>query len=186
MAIKDPQKPYNTTAKTFHWGVGLLIIGMLCVGFFMEGMDFSPLKFKVVTWHKSIGILILTLTVLRLLWRWVSTPPALIRETMKKWETVLALSTHYLLYTCMILMPLSGWAMVSVDDNPDPTIYGFTLPPLLTTESKFWGGFFHSLHFYLAWALIGLITLHVLGALKHHFIHKDNTLRRMLPFARLK
>ena len=179
--LKNSNKTYGSVAKTFHWLIGLTVIGLLIAGFLMGGIDPSPLKFQVYNWHKSIGFLIFWLVAFRLIWRFFNTQPALL--STKKWERTMAHTVHFLLYVCLFLQPLSGWLMSSADTYPDPLIYGFDLPQIIE-PSKSVKGLFHEVHFYTAWALVAFITMHFLGAMKHHFVDKDSTLRRMLPFAR--
>ncbi|MGM0422736.1 MAG: cytochrome b, partial [Pseudomonadota bacterium] len=174
MRLRNTSTYYGSLAKLFHWTIALLIIGMLGVGFYMHGLDPTPFKFKIYTWHKSIGLLVLALVVLRLVWRLINPSPALLKAQMKTWEIKLAHLTHFLLYLCLFLMPLSGWLMASADSNPDPTIYGFAMPQLIDADKRLAGWFFQ-IHFITAWTLIGLIVLHVAGAFKHHFVNKDRT-----------
>jgi len=140
-------------------------------------------RFKAYNLHKSIGITILALISLRLLWRLThSYPPSL--ASHKPWEKILAKLVHSSLYGLLFLMPLSGWAMSSAAGRPVKFFDLFTLPDLVEPDKEM-AGFLSSAHWYIAWAIIGLLSLHIAGALKHHIIDKDGTLKRMLPFARL-
>lgn len=184
MSLRNSVLNYGSLAKFFHWAVALLIFVMLGLGLYMTGLDPSPFMFSTYTWHKSLGLVVLLLAVLRLGWRLYSKPPRFLRDQMKSWEIKLAHITHFLLYICMFAMPLSGWLMISADHNPDPTIFGFEIPALISPNPDLLP-VFHSVHFLTAWGLIALILLHGAGALKHHFINKDRSLIRMLPFGRI-
>jgi|AntRauTorcE11897_2_1112592.scaffolds.fasta_scaffold02503_7 cytochrome b561 len=181
MQIRNTSTYYGSLTKLFHWTIALLVIGMLFAGEYMHELEATPFKFEVYSWHKSIGLLVLSLVMLRLIWRLITPPPGFITAQTKDWEIKLAYLIHFLLYLCLFLMPLSGWLMASAEPNPDPTIYGFDLPQLIEPD-KTMKALFSETHSIIASALIALISLHVLGALKHHFINKDRTLIRMLPF----
>ena len=181
MPLKNTRERYGSVAKVFHWIIALLIIGMLAAGFIMHEMDPAPLKFKIYNWHKSIGFIILWLVGLRLVWRFYNVQPRLLSQ--KKWEIKLAQITHFLLYVCLFLMPMSGWLMSSADTYPDPLVYGINLPQIVQPDESFKRAF-SAIHFYTAWTLVGLIVLHFAGAIKHHFVEKDRTLLRMLPFTK--
>ncbi len=181
MALKNTKAAYGSGAKFFHWLIALFIIGMLAMGFIMHEMDASPLKFKVYNWHKSIGFLVIWLVALRLAWRLFNAQPDMLSK--KAWEVRLAKVTHFLLYAGIFLMPMSGWLMSSADTYPDPLVYGIDLPQIIEPDKGI-KSLFSAIHFYTAWSLVGLISLHFAGALKHHFVEKDRTLLRMLPFTK--
>ena len=177
-----PLRSYSKTAKTFHWLTALLVLGMLAFGFFMGGIE-GLARFKAYNLHKSIGITILVLISLRLLWRLThSYPPSL--SSHKPWEKILAKLVHFSLYGLLFLMPLSGWTMSSAAGRPVKVFDLFTMPDLVSPDREL-AGFLSSAHWYIAWGIIGLVTLHIAGALKHHIVDKDVTLKRMLPFAKL-
>lgn len=179
MSIKNTLENYGSVSKFFHWLIGLLVIGMIIAGLIMHDIEPAALKFKVYNWHKSIGFLLIWLVAIRLVWRFYNVQPRMLG--LKKWEINLAKITHFFLYVCIFLMPLSGWIMSSADTYPDPLVYGIDLPQIVAPDKEV-KHLFHEVHEYTAWALIGLITLHFAGAMKHHFVNKDRTLLRMLPF----
>lgn len=169
-----------------HWLIALLIIGLLVLGTVMT--DLSPssrTKFQLYQLHKSIGITVLILSLARLGWRLANPVPPL-PPTLQPWEAWLARATHVGFYVLMIAMPVSGWMMVSASPWNIPTLlYGVVeLPhlPVLSTlpDKKAAESALKSLHEALAWGIVGLLTLHVLGALKHQFVLRDGTLARML------
>lgn len=183
MIWKNTAERFGIVAKGFHWLIAVAVIGLIAVGLYMDGLDPSPLKFKLSFWHKSFGITVLALVAARLVWRLTNTHPAAL-ATHKKWEKTLARIIHLLLYVCLFAMPLSGWAMSSAKGFSVSVFGWFTLPDIVG-ENKELGGLLREAHEYIAWALIACIVLHFGGALKHHVIDRDSTLRRMIPFGKV-
>jgi cytochrome b561 len=184
---------YSLVAMILHWLIALMIISLFAAGLWMHEAIEEPasraLAFKVYQLHKSFGITVLLLTLLRLAWRFTHKPPPLpIR--MKSWERLLARVSHMGFYVLMLAIPFSGWAMVSASPLGLPTIiFGlFEWPhigPLAAIENK--APVEHLLkeaHELLAFAMIGLLLLHIIAALKHHFFDKDDVLARMLPLVK--
>ena len=139
-------------------------------------------KLELLASHKSVGITILSLVILRLAWRWLNEHPPL-PENLKRYEQALARFTHVALYTLLFAMPLSGWTMSSARGFPVSWFGFFQLPDLVPKSRPLYDALL-AIHHSLAWVLFVVIGLHVAGALKHHFVHKDDVLRRMLPFTR--
>lgn len=171
-----------------HWLIAFAIIGMLIVGKYMHELDDNdPNKFMLYQLHKSTGISILVLSVLRLLWRGVNKVPPL-PPGMPAWQRAVAHFSHFSLYFLMLAIPLSGWAMVSASPLGIPTIwYGLFQVPHIPGLQGFEDQhdaeeFLEEAHELLGNAMILLLIAHVLAALKHHFIDRDNVLTRMLPF----
>lgn len=179
MSAKNDAEHYGFIAKGFHWLIALLVVGLLCVGLYMADRDPSPFVFRLYFFHKSIGISVLVLMALRLTWRSVSKPPGAL-ASHKKWEKGLARVVYALFYVLLIAMPLSGWIMSSAKGFSVSFFGLFTLPDLVH-ENKILEEAMAEFHEIAAWTIIGLLCLHVAGALKHHVIDKDSTLRRMLP-----
>jgi cytochrome b561 len=152
---------------------------MLCVGFLLDSI---PEQYQGIAYmmHKSIGISLLVLMILRLIIVLASKRPAL-PATVAHWERILSRFVQYSFYVLLILMPLSGWIM-STAANRIPSYFGlFSLPfPGINPNEKL-ADFMLSVHEIIAYTLIVFISLHILGALKHHFIDKDNVLKSMLP-----
>jgi cytochrome b561 len=139
-------------------------------------------KIALLARHKSVGITILMLATLRLIWRWLNPVPAL-PGTLKPYERFLAHVTHIGLYALLFAMPVTGWLMSSARNFPVSWFGFFQLPDLVTPDRRLYDTL-HETHEMLGNALIAVAVLHVLAALKHHFVLKDDTLRRMLPFTR--
>ena len=179
MCIKNTTESYGIVHKAFHWLMGLVIIGLIIAGLIMVRMDAAPLKFEIYGIHKATGIIILALFALRLLWKWFNPKPAPL-DSHEAWEKLLARTIHIALYVLMAAMPLSGWLMSSAAGFP-VDLYGLLTLPDLLDKNEDLATLFNQTHEIMGYALIAVIALHVAGAVKHHVIDKDSTLRRMLP-----
>lgn len=184
-----PAERYTAVAQAFHWLLALALIGIVVMGLAMAHAPLAPAtKFKLFQLHKSVGITILMLAVLRLLWRVTHQPPPLPAE-MPAIEKAGAYGAHAVLYLLMIGLPLVGWALVSISPFNLPTVlYGLVPWPHIAVLSGLsratktaWEPVFALVHAYGAYLLIAVVGLHVLAALRHHFLLGDDILRRMLP-----
>ncbi len=178
---------YTSVAITLHWLIAIAIVGMILGGWYMSDLpDGAPGQYFLYQMHKSIGITILLLTVARIIWRLMNPPPAL-PEDMNGLEKTGSHLVHLGFYGLMIAMPLTGWLYSSVSIKLDvPTVlYGvLSWPDVpfvegLKTESA--SGIVNFIHSKLAWLAIGMLGLHVAGALKHEFSAEDGVLKRMIP-----
>lgn len=193
-------KRYTKVAIILHWLIAFGILGMFTFGWYMTGlpreapeqMSYDLFDWGIYTWeltkessprafyfnlHKSIGITLLGLIVIRIVWRIMHKPPALL-TSYKAWERKLSTSAHHLLYLLMILVPTSGLIM-SVAGK-----YGvkwFGLDFIAGIENKPIREIFHETHEIAGLIFLAIIVLHILGALKHKLIDKDETMQRMLP-----
>jgi cytochrome b561 len=180
---------YNVVAMGLHWLIAALISANIGLAWWFETLH-GLAKIGPTQIHKSIGITVLVLSVLRLVWRFVNRPPPL-PASMPGWERYAAHTVHALLYGIMIGMPLTGWAMSSASALIRvfpitwfglfrwPTISALAnLPP---ERMKSAHDLFFTLHNSGAWLAYGLVTLHVLAALRHQFLKSDDVLWRMLP-----
>lgn len=180
---------YGAVAKTFHWTIAAAIVSNVAFGFYVHSMaDDDPDHFAYVQIHKSIGLTILFLAVLRLLWR-LFDPPPLLPEGMPQWQRTASKLSHWSLYGLMIAIPLAGWALVSASPFGIPTYWFglFEVPhiPFISElpraqKAPLRADFFTA-HMILAYVLLFVLAVHVLAALKHHFVDRDNVLKRMLP-----
>ena len=171
---------YSRTAIWLHWIIAGLIIVNLLLGLYHE--DFAkPVRATMMFWHKSIGITVLLLTLARLAWRLTHRPPPF-DPVMKRWETGLATLIHWLFYAFLVAIPLSGWIMSSTNGKPI-SFYGLFNVPLAPLRGHDAHETFEELHEILGKAMIGLILLHVAGALKHHFEGHRHLIGRMAPWA---
>lgn len=181
MLQRKPSRVYGSFYKLLHWGSALLVIFLLILGFAMQRIP-TPQRLWWYNLHKSIGILIILLTLLRLTWRYRHPPPHL-PVTIARWQKYAARGSHCILYALLLLMPTTGWIMSSASGHAPRWfwLFNWSLPIARnhTLAANAWG-----LHAILAWVIIALLLIHSLAALKHHFIDKDNVLRRMLPLQR--
>lgn len=162
---------YSGIAILFHWTIAALVLVNLWIGLIGGSMPA----------HKAIGITVLVLTLGRIGWRLGHRPPPLPSGT-PGWERMAAHATHLLFYLLLIVLPLSGWAMVSrAKRNPLDWFGLFPIPYLPIPPSLAHLG--HEAHELLGFAMLGLVVLHVAAALRHHFLLRDGVLLRMLPGA---
>lgn len=174
---------YNLTAIVLHWLLAVAILGAFGMGLYLEGLPFSPAKLKLINWHKWAGVAILLLSVVRLLWRLTHRPPALparIARAMPAWQHVAHHGTHHLMYLLFLAVPLLGWAYSSAKGFPIVWFGVLPLPDWVPVDEAL-AGTLKPLHGLAAWALIGLVALHVAAALKHQFVDRDGLLARMRP-----
>jgi cytochrome b561 len=170
---------YTTTAKLLHWLMAVLIVGLVVLGLYMEGLPFSPEKLELYAWHKWAGVTAFVLVLVRLAWRARNRSPPL-PAGLAPAQRLAAHAGHALLYALMIAIPLSGWLMSSAKGVPTVWFGVVPLPDLLA-KSESLGSLLEATHKYLNWLLIATLAGHVGAALKHHFIDRDDILVRMLP-----
>ena len=180
--MKPNFERYTPTAIALHWLIALLVLALLPLGLYMSDLPLSPYKLKLYSWHKWAGITVLMLATLRLFWRASHTPPTLSALT-PRWQRLTSNAVHILLYILLFAVPLSGWIMSSAKGVQ--TVWFGVLPlPDLVGKDKALGELLTTVHETLNYILMGLIAIHIAAAIKHHFIDRDATLRRILPFGK--
>lgn len=184
MTYKNTTNSYGSITKFFHWTVALAVISLLAVGFIMTNLPKDDFRYMIFDYHKLFGLTVLLLMIARLAWMSINTKPAL-PEEISRWERFAATGTHHSLYSLLVLMPLSGWVM-STAAGYYPKLAGWTLALPGIAKSKSTASTAGDIHEIIAWMLVVLVSVHVLAALKHHFIDKTNILVRMLPSCRCK
>lgn len=170
---------YSRGAIVLHWLIGLLIIANIAFAMLTEGMPRETHR-AAMQLHKAFGIVILVLVIARIGWRLTHRPPAK-PASLASWEVWLARTVHFLFYALMILLPLSGWVWMSAADKPINMFGLFDMPSLPVGKSKELAGVLHDRHEVLGLALLPLIALHILGALKHQFLGRMPFIQRMWP-----
>ena len=183
IGLRNSRESWGWLAMALHWAMAALILAAWPIGFAMTRWfeDDLAQKFELYQLHKSLGVTILTLALLRLLWRLVNTAPEL-PETLAGWEKRLAHATHWGLYALFIVLPLTGWLIVSSSPIQVPTVvFGLVPVPHLTGPDEALFEVTQTTHQWLAWCFGVLLVLHIAAALKHHLVLKDQVLRRMLP-----
>ncbi len=179
MSIKNTEDSWGSIAKFFHWSIAILIIGMLLLGLSFSFIDSRALKSPLMTIHKSIGFTLIILVILRIVWRFANPTPKL-PSTTPRWQAIFAHSSHGLLYLALLIMPLSGMLMSAAHGYGINYfwLFSFSIP---FPHNEVLKSILSWTHLITAWTLSILLLAHLAGALKHHFIDKDNVLRRMRP-----
>lgn len=182
MALKSDDTRWGAAARTFHWLMAILIIVLGIVGLWMADQPNSLQKIKIYAIHKSVGLTVLALALLRLSWRLFDRRP---RDVpMPAWQAYAAHATHALLYLLMLALPLSGWLYNSASGYPLQWFWSFNLPSLTGGADPALKAVAHAIHEWGFYVLVLLLLGHIGGALLHHFVEKDETLVRMLPLLR--
>jgi cytochrome b561 len=176
--MKSAHKEYTILAIGLHWWIALLIFIAFPLGFYMHDLPFSPTKLKLYSWHKWVGVTVFLFVVVRIYWRLHHSPPVL-PDNIASWQKFATHLAHGLLYLLMVAIPLSGWLMSSAKGF-QTVLFGVLPIPDLLGKDKELGNLLAIVHKTLNFSLLALVTLHVLAALKHHFIDHDMVLRRML------
>lgn len=179
MQIRNSTARWGALAQLLHWTIVALIIVQYVIAEIADGLPLGPDKLGTLARHKSVGITIFALALLRLLWRAVNTTPPL-PESLRPWERTAARLTHGALYALLFAMPLTGWMMSSARNFP-VSWFGLVQLPDLVRPSKPAYDFLHETHETLFVLLVAVAALHALAALRHHFVLRDDVLRRMLP-----
>lgn len=197
--MNHPTTSYTKTAKVLHWLIAIGIFGMFALGWFMSDLPkeapkqiaYDLFNLGVYTWnlteeisprtfyfnlHKSIGVTIFALILIRILWRITHCPPALL-SSYKAWERKLASSAHHLLYLLMVALPISGIIMATYSKYG---IKWFGVPFIKGLDNNPMRELFEEVHEIIGLIILLVIFVHIIGALKHKFIDKDDTLKRML------
>lgn len=176
MPIQNSEAHYGVMAIILHWVMAILLIGLLIFGLYMVGLPISLAKLKLYGWHKEYGILALMLVLLRVLWRLSNITPRLDLSFLEKFA---ARGMHWTFYGLMFALPITGWLITSAAGLPVSFFGWFVLPNLVAPNNDLMK-LFQEIHKWLGYGLIAAIVLHVCAALKHHFIDKDDILRRMI------
>lgn len=181
---------YSTIAIVLHWAIAAAILYNFYLGLAFDkahGLE----RFQLFQLHKSVGVTVLGLTLLRIVWRLVSSPAPL-PDGVSDWERIAAKVTHLAFYALMLLLPVTGWIIVSASPTNIPTLLYKLVPfpfigpvhALPMAARKTLEAQVGEVHSWLAWIMIALFVLHVAAALKHQFWNRDGVLYRMAPFLR--
>jgi cytochrome b561 len=179
MTIRNSSNRWGSLSQLLHWLIVVLIAAQVALALTAKELPRGPMVRTLVGYHKSVGITILALAVIRLAWRWMNPVPAL-PDTIEAHEKALARLTHGALYVILFAMPLSGWIGSSAHGFPVKWFNLFTVPALTGKDLPL-SSIMSEVHYVLAISLGLIVLLHIAAALKHHFVLKDDTLRRMLP-----
>jgi cytochrome b561 len=178
--IRNTTSNWGSVARAFHWILGLTIIGMLAFGWWMNHIPARPDRFFYRSIHADIGYLLLALTVLRLVWRWINQVPVMPADT-SKWERIAARAGHFALYAVVFLVIMLGWAHSGARPQGDyGSFFGLFHVPQFTSPDKTTADAFEDRHIYAAYVLLALIVIHLGAAAWHHFIKRDRVTARMV------
>ena len=173
MAILNTKTTYGFISKFFHWIMAIMIIVTWLLGKFND--DVGDLKRAFIITHYTLGITIFLMVGFRLMWRWLNIKPDHLLENkiLNKISSVV----FTLFYSLMFIIPLSGYVLMNLRGR-NPVYFGYEIPALLSKNDA-WKGFAKETHEILGMILLILFVLHVVAALYHHYIRKDQTLTRM-------
>ncbi|NVK36484.1 MAG: cytochrome b [Gammaproteobacteria bacterium] len=170
---------YRRSQKLFHWISAILILGLFAMGVWMRTLGYYDAWYQTAPdWHKQIGVLLLFIMIGRIVWRFKAKTPEPSAHH-QPWEVKLAHITHWVLYLGIFLIIASGYLIATADNRGIDILGTFTMPVLFTpfeNQEDIAG----EIHEWGAYILMAVVALHVLGAIKHHLIDKDDTLKRML------
>jgi len=170
---------YTTTAIAIHWLMALGLSGTFALGFYMQDLSLSPSKLQFYAWHKWAGMAMLILVFVRLAWRITHASPPL-PGTMSGFMRFMAHAAHWVLYALMMAIPLSGWLMSSAQGFQVVWFGIWPLPDLVGKDAVL-GELLNTVHWVLNYALLVFVGLHIVAALKHHIVDRDDILTRMIP-----
>jgi cytochrome b561 len=178
MQWKNSTTHFGIIAVTLHWLVAIAVFGLFSLGLWMTGLDYYDSWYKQGPWwHKSIGIVLIFVIIFRLCWRMITPPPAAL-SNHRPWEIKLAHLTHLLLYFLLLAIMVSGY-LISTADNRAIEVFGWFAVPATITSLPDQEDIAGKVHLILASILIGLASLHAAAAVKHHFIDRDRSLKRI-------
>lgn len=177
--IPDSGDSWGAVTRTLHWLMALMILGMFVLGWTAVNYPMSPDKLKLFIWHKSFGLTLLALVVVRILWRLVNAtpvPPSGVSTS----EQRAARTGHIVLYLLMLLMPVSGY-IINSTANFQFRFFGGPRVPNLIPADKSWQEVAETVHLATFWIFALVLLIHVTAALRHHFVRKNDVLVKMLP-----
>ena len=180
MSLKNTADRWGGISQLLHWTIAVLIISIGVVGLIMGELPRSPKYFWVYTAHKSLGLTVLALVIVRIGWRLYAGAPKPVPGT-PRWQALLASLTHGAIYLLILAMPLSGWLYDSTSGLRPLRWFGLAEVPKLAPPNEAIANASHGAHEALFWILIVLVLAHAGAALYHHFVQRDTTLARMLP-----
>ncbi|HEY9198206.1 MAG TPA: cytochrome b [Gammaproteobacteria bacterium] len=177
--LKNTSTDYGLVAIALHWLVTVAVIGLFALGLWMTGLEYYDAWYqRAPDLHRDIGILLFIVVAFRLVWRWLNPVPRP-ESTHTRWERRLAPIAHALLYVLLFAVMIAGY-LISTADGRSIEVFGVIAVPATLSGIDNQEDIAGEIHEWLAFLLIGLSALHAAAALKHHFIDRDRTLRRML------
>lgn len=176
--IQNSKQQYGWAAITLHWVVAVAVLGMYPLGLYIVSLGYYDPGYRIYpNIHRSIGILSAALILVRLTWKFLNPTPTMLAQ--KTIERIAAQVGHIALYLLLLTVVASGYLLSTADGRSIRVFDWFSvpaIPALATRQEDFWG----NIHFYAATCMMVLVAVHLVAALKHHFIDKNATLTRML------
>lgn len=179
MPARNTTDSFGWISRGLHWLMALGILFMLGLGTYIEQMEPALSNLWLYGLHKSIGITLLTLVILRMGWHRISPPPASLTAGIADWQIHAARAIHFALYALMLAVPLTGW-IASSATGIDTLLFNRVTLPRIAPISEAWEVAFFTAHGILTKLLLLCLLLHIAGALQRHFVHRDATLHRMI------
>jgi cytochrome b561 len=177
MPARNSSVRYGWVAQVLHWGIVALLVVQVTLGKIAHDLPVGFDRLVMMSRHKSVGITILGLAIIRLAWRWLDPPPP--EPPMPRWQLVAARLNHWALYGLLFALPLTGWLMSSAANRPASWFGFFQLPDLVAPDAGL-QEILEEAHELLVNVLFALAGLHVAAALKHQFVDRNGLLLRML------
>lgn len=179
MPMRNTAQRYGLVSVCLHWLMALGVFALIALGLWMTDLTYySPYYTSAPFWHKSVGLFLAALLVLRLGWRLINSKPEAV-PGHKRWEITLSALVHALLYLLLGIIVISGY-LISTAKGQGINLFGWFEVPALVTGLPQQADRAGAVHYWVAMGVLGLVALHALGALKHHLLDRDDTLRRML------
>lgn len=183
---RNSKTDWGWLAKVFHWAGAAIILILLVHGWWMTHMLPRPERLANYAWHSALGYDLFVILILRLLWRWLNPVPEL-PVGLQRWEHVAACLSHAGLYVLMFIVTLTGWMVATTFRVPmTKDLLGIDVPPLVTTVDRSVRQWIEGSHMVLAYVLAAVVLIHVVAALRHHVVKRNDVLRRMLWSGRAK
>lgn len=180
MSARNTPDRWGSVSQTLHWLIAALILLLGVVGLTMGELPKTPKYFWVYTAHKSLGLTVLALVIVRLGWRLYAGAPKPVPGT-PVWQERIADATHALLYVMIFAIPLSGWLYDSASGLRPFRWFGLVAVPKLSAPNEHLRDLSHTVHEWGFWLLIAVVLAHAGAAFYHHLFQRDATLARMLP-----
>jgi cytochrome b561 len=170
---------YSPLAKLLHWMVALLVVALIVVGLLLGELPEGPVQNMAYDLHRSVGVLVFLLMVLRLANRLISGAPSP-EPGLKSWERIISSAVHHLLYVLLLVQPILGWVATSAYGARMSFFWLFELP-MATAKNEDLAEALFMAHSRMGYAIAGLAAVHVAGALQHYLFRRDHVLQRMAP-----
>ncbi|HIE40751.1 MAG TPA: cytochrome b [Thiomicrorhabdus sp.] len=174
--IQNSKTQFGLVSRMNHLLTAIIVFSLIGIGLYMHDIEDPVLKETFYDLHKSMGIALFGLMLVRLFWLKISPNPP--QHSHNKLEHILAHSVKGTLYLTMLIMPILGW-VVANSDGAEVSFFNLFSLPNIVSESESLHDITKEIHESIAFVILALIGLHIAGALKHHFVYKDNTLQRM-------